>query len=172
MPPPPADPAGTLCTQCGLCCDGTLFGDVELTGRREAVRLAILGLDVDADDADVELLALPCAALRGTRCGIYPLRPRCCRTFECRLLRAVASGQVTAGAALARVTEARTEVRRVTGLLARLEPRGNQALPLAERVADALASAPAGADRGAARREALAAAMAAVSRTIRSTFLD
>ena len=72
----------TLCTQCGLCCDGTLFGDVELAGRREAARLEGLGLDVDSDDADVELLALPCAGLRGTRCRVYAHRPPCCRTFE------------------------------------------------------------------------------------------
>ena len=78
----------TLCTRCGLCCDGTLFGDVELRGPREATRLAILGLDVDTDDADAELLALPCRGLRGTRCGVYAYRPHaaapssagCCRT--------------------------------------------------------------------------------------------
>ena len=76
----------TLCTRCGLCCDGTLLGDVELTGPAEAARLELLGLDVDTDDADTELLSLPCAALCGTRCGIYLQRPQSCRTFECRLL--------------------------------------------------------------------------------------
>ena len=29
----------TLCTNCGLCCDGTLFADVELVGQAEIARL-------------------------------------------------------------------------------------------------------------------------------------
>ena len=52
----------TLCTRCGLCRDGSLFADVELTGPAEATGLEILGLAID-DDADGGLLLLPCAAL-------------------------------------------------------------------------------------------------------------
>ena len=78
----------TLCTRCGLCCDGTLFGDVELTGRREATRLELLGLDVDGDDADAELLALPCAgsaardaaSTRSGRSAAGRSSAGCCRT--------------------------------------------------------------------------------------------
>ena len=111
----------TLCTRCGLCCDGTLFGDVELTGRAEAARLEVLGLDVDDDDADTELLGLPCAALRETRCRIYPHRPQCCRTFECRLLQHAQRGTVAEVQALAHIAEARAQVRRVHTLLAGME---------------------------------------------------
>lgn len=160
-----------LCTRCGLCCDGTFFGDVELTGHREATRLAQLGLDVDSDDADIELLALPCAGLRGRRCGVYPDRPQCCRTFECRLLQEATQGEVTADVALERILVAHGQVARVQRLLAPLEGRGRTRLPLAERVAEALASdsrTPA-ARRG---RTELARAMTALTRTIRSTFLD
>ena len=35
----------TLCTRCGLCCDGTLFGDVELRGPVEAAQVEALGLE-------------------------------------------------------------------------------------------------------------------------------
>ena len=112
----------TLCTRCGLCCDGTLFGDVELTGPREATRLEALGLDVDTDDADVELLSLPCRGLRGTRCSVYAHRPTCCRTFECRLLEAGGRGAVSVAAALTTITEAKAQVRRVTTLLAAWNP--------------------------------------------------
>lgn len=161
----------TLCTRCGLCCDGTLFGDVELTGRREATRLETLGLDVDSDDADVELLALPCRGLRGTRCRVYAARPRCCRTFECGLLQRAAHGDVTEADALTRIAAARRQVAAVTALLAAFEPPRQLRLPLAERVADALALAPrAGAP---ARRHArLAVTMRALTRTLRTTFLD
>jgi Fe-S-cluster containining protein len=160
-----------LCTRCGLCCDGTLFGDVELTGPTEATRLEALGLDVDADDADVELLALPCRGLRGTRCSVYAHRPRCCRTFECRLLQDAERGVVSIEEALARIAEAKAQVQRVKTLMAGMEPRRGHRLPLAERVADAVDAAPRSAAE-AQRRTALVTAMAALSRTVRTTFLE
>jgi hypothetical protein len=161
----------TLCTRCGLCCDGTLFGDVELSGPREATRLAALGLDVDPDDADVELLALPCRGLRGTRCSVYRHRPRCCRTFECRLLQDAERGAVSVSDALTTIGDAKTQVRQVTSLLARFEPRRGHRLPLAERVADAIAATP-HSPTGARQRAALERAMAALTRTIRTSFVD
>ena len=85
-----------LCTKCGLCCDGSLFADVELANRDEASALEVMGLDIEDDDeVDGELLLQPCAALKRKRCSIYPYRPNCCRTFECRLLQKVKRG--TAG---------------------------------------------------------------------------
>jgi Fe-S-cluster containining protein len=159
-----------LCTRCGLCCDGTLFGDVELTGCAESARLELLGLDVDGDDADVELLALPCAALTGTRCRIYPQRPQCCRTFTCRLLDQAERGAVTLDEALTRIARARSEVQHVEALLAALGvPRTR--LPLKERCSDALDGATDGPE-AATKYAALDAAMAAVSITVRTVFLD
>ena len=160
----------TLCTRCGLCCDGTLFGDVELTGPAEAARLEILGLDVDTDDADAELLALPCAGLRGTRCSVYAHRPQCCRTFECRLLLEARRGVVTTELALVRIAEARVQLRRVKALLSKMEARPVR-LPLAERVADAIADASGGSPAATRRSAALEAAMVVLTRTIRTTFL-
>lgn len=160
---------GTLCTQCGLCCDGTLLGDVELTGPAEAARLELLGLDVDADDADVDLLALPCAGLRGTRCRVYAQRPTCCRTFECQLLQDTRRGAITVDVALARIAAAKAQIRQVELLLARVEKRPRR-LPLAERVADAVAAA--GVTPAAARTTAaLSRAMDGVTRTVLPTFL-
>lgn len=161
----------TLCTRCGLCCDGTLFGDVELTGRAEAARLEMLGLDVDTDDADTELMSLPCTALFGTRCGIYAQRPQCCRTFECRLLQNAGRGDVTVDQALAEIAHAKAQVQHVTTLLARMEPRPVR-LPLAERCAEALAAASGATPESARAGVALEAAMAALTRTIRTVFLD
>jgi len=161
----------TLCTRCGLCCDGTLFGDVELTGRAETASLEVLGLEVDDDDADTELLALPCAALRATRCRIYAHRPQCCRTFECRLLQNAQRGTVTEVQALTRIGEARAQVRRVHTLLARMESRP-QRLPLQERCANALAAASGSSPEATRARAALDDATAVLARTIRATFLD
>ena len=76
----------TLCTRCGLCCDGSLFADVELAGTDEASALEVMGREIEEDDDDRGLLLQPCAALKGKRCSLYPHRPDCCRAFECRLL--------------------------------------------------------------------------------------
>ena len=161
----------TLCTRCGLCCDGTLLGDVELTGPAEAARLELLGLDVDGDDADTELLALPCAALRGTRCSIYAQRPRCCRTFECRLLQNAERGTVSVERALDQIAEARAQVRQVKALLARVETRPARITARgARRRRDR--RAPGRSPASARHRATLESAMAVLARTIRTTFLD
>lgn len=160
----------TLCTRCGLCCDGTLFADVELTGRAETTRLVALGLEVDESDAEGDVLVQPCAALRGTRCGVYPHRPACCRAFECRLLGESQRGAVTVDAALATIAATRSLVRRAVALLARLGQR-DTCLPLAERAAQAVADA---ADAGPAQREradALESTMAALRPVLRSRFI-
>ena len=95
------DLTDTLCTRCGLCCDGTLFADVELVGQAEIARLEIMGMEVENEDRNTGLLSQPCAALRGTRCGIYAHRPKCCRVFECHLLQNTQRGAVTVERAMA-----------------------------------------------------------------------
>ncbi len=159
-----------LCTRCGLCCDGTLFADVELAGRAEATRLEILGLEVEEHDGDSELLQLPCAALEGTRCGIYAHRPRCCRTFECLLLQETRRGLVGVERAIELIDETRLKIGRVKELLVQLGDRQRH-LPLKERCAEVLAAnSPDTATTRRARVE-LEEGMAAVEATIRTTFL-
>ena len=164
------DLTDTLCTRCGLCCDGTLFADVELAGRGEATRLSVLGLELDDDDGRGDLLVQPCAALRGRRCGIYDHRPGVCRTFECRLLQDARRGTVSVESARARIDEALRLVRRGKALLAGLGRRDTH-LPLAERAAEALAVATDAGGRASARRAELAATMSALATLIRKTFL-
>jgi Fe-S-cluster containining protein len=170
---PPMTPSLTdaLCTRCGLCCDGSLFADVELTGHAEATGLEILGLEIDDDDPP--LLIQPCAALRGTRCGIYAHRPQCCRTFECRLLQEAQSGAVSVERAAERIAATLERIRHVKGLLFALETRraGRPLLPLKERCAEALAGDTPSDHLAAGRRGELGAAMAGLEETIRTTFL-
>src|SRR6058998_1228410 len=103
----------TLCTRCGLCCDGSLFADVELSGRVEATGLEILGLEIEDDGAGGALLQQPCTALRGRRCSIYAHRPQCCRTFECRLLQEARRGDVSVERAGEQIEEALSRIGRV-----------------------------------------------------------
>jgi Fe-S-cluster containining protein len=113
-----------LCTKCGLCCDGTLFADVELAGAAEAAALEAMGLDVeDADGGEGALLIQPCAALNGTRCSIYMHRPGCCRTFECRLLQEVKRGNVSVESAQEKIA-AVLKVRRLPGKQAKAAVAG------------------------------------------------
>jgi hypothetical protein len=160
----------TLCTRCGLCCDGSLFADVELAGGMETARLEVMGLVPDDDDAEGSLLSLPCAALRGRRCGIYPHRPACCRTFECRLLRDARRGATSIERARASIAEALTRIGRVKALLGRLG-RHDGYLPLGERVAGALAIEPGSNPERNRRRAQLEAEMSAVEGLIRKRFL-
>ena len=164
----------TLCTTCGLCCDGALFAEVELAGNDEATALEVLGLDIeDADEGHRGLLLQPCRALKGTRCGIYPHRPECCRTFECRLLQEVQRGTVDVGRALERVTDALSRIAHIKFLLATLGQR-DERLPLKERCAEALTPSEGDAPDPATQRsrDELEAAMTALEGFILETFMD
>jgi len=164
----------TLCTRCGLCCDGSLFADVELASRDEASALEVMGLDIeDADDDEVDggLLLQPCAALKGKRCSIYPYRPDCCRTFECRLLQEVERGMVGLEQAKEKVAEALKRIERVKELADQLGT-GDELLPLKERCAEALAHSEMAANPAMKQKRAeLQAALASVERLIQTTFL-
>jgi Fe-S-cluster containining protein len=160
----------TLCTKCGLCCDGTLFADVELVGEAEVARLEILGMEVENEDRNAGLLSQPCAALRGTRCGIYAHRPKCCREFRCHLLQNAQRGTVTVERAIEEITDAREQIRRVRALLARLGNR-DEGLPIKERCAETLAAKGGVTSESIKDRSDLEAAMATLENTIWNTFL-
>lgn len=130
----------TLCTACGLCCDGTLLADVELGGKDDLVALELMGLEIeDPDEEHDGLLLLPCGALRGTRCSIYVHRPECCRTFECRLLQQAGRGLVTVEEAMVTINDAVARVARVRSLVEELDP-GQEPMSLKERSLEALAN--------------------------------
>jgi Fe-S-cluster containining protein len=143
----------TLCTKCALCCDGTLFADVELVGQAEVARLEIMGMEVEDEDRNIGLLSQPCAALRGTRCGIYAHRPKCCRVFQCHLLQ-----------------NAREQIRQVRDMLGRLGNR-DVGLPIKERCAETLAAEGDTTPETVKDRAELEAAMTTLENTIWNTFL-
>ena len=160
----------TLCTRCGLCCDGSLFADVELAGRAEATRLEAMGMEVEDDDTSGAQLLQPCVALQGRRCSIYEHRPKCCQTFECRLLQDVRRGAVDVERAKEQIAEALKRIGRVKDLLAQLGQHDSH-LPLGEICAEEL-SKDTDADPEVNRKRAeLEAAMSAVEKLIRKTFL-
>lgn len=162
----------TLCTQCGLCCDGSLFADVELAGADEASALEVMGLEIEEEDDVRGLLLQPCRALKGTRCSIYPHRPDCCRTFECRLLQNAKRGTVSNVEAKQKIITALQQIKHVKLLIGQLGPDQPQ-LPLKERCAEALAFSEAVANPKLNRKRVeLETAMTTLERFIQETFLE
>jgi Fe-S-cluster containining protein len=108
----PTDAVSRLCPQCGLCCNGVLFADVELQKGDDARRLATAGLSL-VKKGHKTALVQPCACFDGKLCRIYPERPVRCRTFECGLLKRTQAGTVEVKAALKTIAEARRRVDKV-----------------------------------------------------------
>ena len=162
----------TLCTRCGLCCDGSLFADVELADGDEASGLEVMGLEIeDADGDGGGLLAQPCGALKGRRCSIYRHRPDCCRTFTCRLLQEVKRDEAGIEQAKEKIVEALMRIERVKELIVQLGT-DVELLPLKERSVEALALSEATANPAVKRKRAeLKVAMTSVEYLIQATFL-
>jgi hypothetical protein len=106
-----------LCPNCGLCCDSTLFADVELRKGDDPARLAQLGLEILQKTKAKLAFTQPCACFDGKLCKIYADRPKRCRLFECGLLKRVESGDITAGTALKKISEAKSRAETVRRLL-------------------------------------------------------
>jgi Fe-S-cluster containining protein len=108
-----------LCPNCGLCCNGVLFADVELRAGDDPGRLAELGMSLSMKGSKLAF-AQPCACFDGKLCGIYADRPKRCRTFECGLLKRVETNEITANMALKKISETKKQAEKVRVLLRQL----------------------------------------------------
>jgi len=120
-----------LCPNCGLCCNGVLFADVELRKGDDGQRLAELGLSLEKKGRH-RAFAQPCAGFDGQLCQVYAERPQRCRTFECGLLKRVQAGELDAVAALRTIAQAKRQVEKVCELLRSTGPDDEQ-LALSQR---------------------------------------
>lgn len=127
-----------LCPACGMCCNGVLFGDVELQPQDDAKRLATLGMELFRK-GQKRCFNQPCACFDGKWCRIYENRPNRCCTFECRLLQRVQSGKVTSAAALKTIAEARRCADGVRELVRQLG-QADERMPLSRRYAQIIAA--------------------------------
>jgi len=133
------DAVSQLCPNCGLCCDSTLFADVELRAGDDAKRLAKIGLSLTKKGQGKLAFAQPCACFDGKLCGIYGDRPKRCRTFECGLLKRVGADELSAGAALKKISAAKILVKKVRELLRSLG-QDDERLALTKRYAQAMSA--------------------------------
>jgi Fe-S-cluster containining protein len=161
-----------LCTSCGLCCDGSLFAEVELGSRREAFGLEAMGLDVDESDDDkaAPILNQPCAAIKNTRCSVYKFRPKCCRTFECRLLQQVKGGAIQIEDAKSQIAYVLQQIQKIKTLLAEFPPvTRDPSLRLIEQCQEALLHP---SEAGGLPKKHLEKAIASLNLLIQKTFLN
>jgi Fe-S-cluster containining protein len=128
------DRGGELCLRCGLCCDGTLFTHVPLEPD-EAQRVRDAGVPVDSNAEGQSSIRQCCAALRGTRCSIYEVRPGTCRRFRCLLLGAVEEDEVSLKEALRVVDQARQLLGRLDDALEGAAPEGGGSVTHRARLA-------------------------------------
>ncbi|MEK7781399.1 MAG: YkgJ family cysteine cluster protein [Verrucomicrobiota bacterium] len=126
-----------LCPACGLCCNGVLFGDVELQREDDAKLLTKLGVDLFRKGRKTAF-AQPCDCLVNGLCRIYVNRPKRCATFDCGLLKRVQSEEMTPAAALKKISEAKRRADEVLKLVRQLGNK-DESLPLNQRYAAVIA---------------------------------
>lgn len=118
-----------LCLACGLCCDGSLFRQVEVTGD-EPARLGALGVRM-GEKRGKRWMWLPCGRLEARCCTIYEARPGGCQRFFCELARQAEAGAVSHRDAHAVVGEVHALVARLAAQLP--PPAGEPPVQFARR---------------------------------------
>ena len=109
-----------------MCCNGSLFKDVELQPGDDAKHLATLGLPIERLKTKSRF-PQPCVALGGDcRCRIYAQRPQRCRQFDCALLQSTLMGKTSVTAALRVIQQAHRRTQRVRRLLHKLDDQDEQ----------------------------------------------
>ncbi|MCJ8167413.1 YkgJ family cysteine cluster protein [Pontibacter sp. E15-1] len=77
--------SSNICLACGLCCDGTLIGFVQL-GQEELPRLKEI---MEIEDVNGQGFFLHPCDKYCNGCTIYSERPKHCASFKCGLLKSV-----------------------------------------------------------------------------------
>ena len=126
-----------LCPACGLCCNGVLFGDVELQRGDDAKLLTKLGVEFFRKGRKTAFVQ-PCACLVNGLCRIYTDRPTRCATFDCGLLKRVQAGKTTPAAALQKIAETKRRADVVLKLVRQLDNK-DESLPLNQRYSAVIA---------------------------------
>lgn len=132
-----AEAIAKLCPQCGLCCNGVIFGDVELQRGDDKKALAAAGVEFFRKGRKTAF-DQPCACLQQGLCTIYENRPQRCAAFDCGLLKRVQRGKITTNVALRKISEARKRAEAVTKLVRQLGNK-DESVPLNQRYAAVIA---------------------------------
>lgn len=125
-----------LCTHCGLCCSGSLFSHapLEITelDSLQRIRWHMAGVKLIQQQQDW-YFQLPCGAYQEGVCRCYAQRPQICNKFNCRIIRALASGEIDETEAL-RVIHLTQDHIQGLGRHLRDAPQDHHDAPLHERL--------------------------------------
>lgn len=103
--------ATSLCTACGMCCDGTIFGFVPTSEEdRQRLPAGIFSFETNGEKLG---FFQPCAALEGTCCSVYSERPENCRKFNCGVLTRMVAGDLDFDSAKGLIEQARSAADKV-----------------------------------------------------------
>jgi Fe-S-cluster containining protein len=103
---------GSLCRDCGACCNWVLFRHANLTPP-EVVWAKHRKLPILEEPSGTSM-RIPCAAHGDDlRCTVYDERPAVCRSYECELVKDVRAGTVRPDDADERVRELREVASRI-----------------------------------------------------------
>lgn len=127
----------SLCTACGLCCNGTMFHTVRLQPVDDPAALAALGLKLKRKNGR-DLILQPCPAYKESRCSIYEQRPERCRRFECQQLLRVRAGELSLASALSKIRDVQRRTQDLDQLSRRADGSPRKG-PIAKRCETALA---------------------------------
>lgn len=105
----------TLCLSCGLCCDGTLIGFVQVSSEEVSSIKQIMEIEeINGQGIFIQ----PCSKYCNG-CTVYENRPKQCGIFKCSLLTAVEDKELEFVVASEVITEVKE---RKTSLLEKLRP--------------------------------------------------
>lgn len=91
--------SSNLCLSCGLCCDGTLIGFVELNHEELPALRKLMEIE---DESNHGFFLQPCNKYCNG-CTIYADRPTRCESFKCKLLTSVEQMTLDSTAARERI---------------------------------------------------------------------
>jgi len=98
-----------ICLDCGMCCDGTLVGQVTIREEEFAGLDGVLEFEKEGSNG---CILTPCSKLCGG-CTVYADRPQECRKFECDVLVKVNQGSLAGSDALMLIAEMKVELDRL-----------------------------------------------------------
>lgn len=86
--------AQSICTSCGLCCDGTIFKRTTLNPEDSVKKNHDAGIFI-IQCGEKSFLQQPCHYLDNRHCRIYKVRPKVCSNYKCKLLERHFAGQLS-----------------------------------------------------------------------------
>jgi hypothetical protein len=108
--------SSNICLSCGICCDGTLIGFVEL----EKAEIPAIKKLMDIEEGNGKGFILePCKSFCNG-CTIYAQRPKNCGDFNCGLLISVEQKEIAFNTAVETITDVKERKRAIEKKIALL----------------------------------------------------